>query len=288
MSKCGKGLGIDFYVLPKIHGTRFIGHHRCGFKVLLETWPAYILAYENIQADAKGHSANIRSKVSGLLEKFKSYQFLSYGNIYLDLLDGMVPTSLLFEADMLLVFEVPLAVSRSTFELERKLEEIRTDARFLESYMHRFQVGEDGKFAGRFAKAWDKRKHKENRQYLTVKVNMQPYSANSCLEEVWDVKRKVIPALIKMLKQRFEDYNDEVYTKMRWMDPQFWSDESDYGNEDIEAISIHFQDPRLFAAFNQRIVYENERAPKSWCGVTLKKFPECKTTIVISLDVSPR
>ena len=130
----------------------------------------------------------------------------------------------------------------------------RTDAEFLDSYMHRFQVSEDGNFAWRFVKAGDKRKHEENRQYPTVKVTMQPYSVNSCLEKIWDVKRKVIPALIKMLKQRFEDYNDEVYSKMRWMDPQFWSDEGDYGNEDIIAIAKHFQEPLMFAAFDQGIV----------------------------------
>ena len=200
-----KGLGIDFYVLPKIHGTRFIGHRRHGFKVLLETWPAYILAYENVQADTKGHSANVRSKVSGLLKKFRSYQFLSYVNLYLDLLDGMVPTSLVFEADMLLPLEVSLAISRSISELEEKLNEIGTDAEFLDSYMHRFQVSEDGELAGKFVKAGDKRRHKENHQYVTVNITMKPYSANNCLEKVWDMKRKVIPALIKTLKQRFEE-----------------------------------------------------------------------------------
>ena len=75
----------------------------------------------------------------------------------------MVPTPLLFEADMLLPFEVPLAISRSIFELEEKLNEKGTDAEFLDSYMHRFQVSEDGEFAGMFVKAGDKRKHQENR-----------------------------------------------------------------------------------------------------------------------------
>ncbi len=39
--------------------------------------------------------------------------------------------------------------------------------------MHRFQVIEDGEFAGKFVKAGDKRKHEENRHYLTVNVTMQ-------------------------------------------------------------------------------------------------------------------
>ena len=276
VSECAKGLGIDFYVLPKIHGTRFIGHRRRGFKVLLETWPAYVLAYENVQADTKGHTANVRSKVSGLLKKFRSYQFLSYVNLYLDLLDGMVPTSLLFEADMLLPFEVQLAISRSTFDLEEKLNEIGTDGEFIDSYMNRFEVSEDGEFAGMFVKAGDKRKHEENRQYLTINATMQPFSAKNCFEKVWDVKRKVISALIKTLKQRFEDYDDEVYSKMRWMDPQFWSDESDYGNDDIVTIAMHFEEPLVFAAYDQGMVLREWKSFKNFVRSYFPKSPSAK------------
>ncbi len=58
-------------------------------------------------------------------------------------------------------------------ELEGKLGKTQTDAEFLDSYMQRFQVIEDGEFAGKFVKAEDKRKHDENRLYLTVNVTMQ-------------------------------------------------------------------------------------------------------------------
>ena len=39
---------IQYYQLPKLTGTRFVGHRRAAFKCLLDTWPAMKLAFENI------------------------------------------------------------------------------------------------------------------------------------------------------------------------------------------------------------------------------------------------
>ena len=46
-------LNIQHYQLPKLTGTRFVGHRRAAFKCLLDTWPAMKLAFENIIADPK-------------------------------------------------------------------------------------------------------------------------------------------------------------------------------------------------------------------------------------------
>ena len=107
--ECASSLGIDYYRLPKIHGTRFVKHRRGGFKTLLETWPAYTLAYENAVANTQESSANVRTKISGLLKKFKSYSFMCTVDVYLDLLEKIGPCSLVFEAESLMPYEIPLA-----------------------------------------------------------------------------------------------------------------------------------------------------------------------------------
>ncbi len=174
VTECAEGLGLDFYKLSKIHSTRFIRHRRCGLKALLETWPAYILAYENVVADTKGYNANTRSKVSGLLKKFKSYDFMCSVQVYLDLLEATVPTSLILESDFLLPFEVPLAISRTVLDLQQRLEEVGSKMEFLNN------VSEDGKFSGEFIKAGDKKKRDENRQYVTTNVSLNPFLAVKC------------------------------------------------------------------------------------------------------------
>ncbi len=251
VTECAEGLGLDFYKLSKIHSTRFIRHRRCGLKALLETWPAYILAYENVVAEIKGYNANTRSKVSGLLKKFKSYEFMCSVQVYFDLLEATVPTSLIFESDFLLPFEVPLAISRTVLDLQQRLEEVGSEMEFLDSYLHRYNVSEDGKFSGEFIKAGDKRKRDKNRQYVTINVSLNPFSAEKCKEKVWNIKRKVIPSLIQLLEARFADFNSEIYAKMRWFDPQFWADEADYGNEELLEVAEHFQQPLAFASFDK-------------------------------------
>ena len=59
-------------------------------------------------------SANVRSKISVLLNKFRSYQFPSYVNLYLDLLDCMVPLLL---APQILRLNDHLALSATYFPI---------------------------------------------------------------------------------------------------------------------------------------------------------------------------
>ena len=43
--------GIQHYSLPKMSGTRFIGHRKRAFKTLLNVWPSSIMVYENVISD---------------------------------------------------------------------------------------------------------------------------------------------------------------------------------------------------------------------------------------------
>ena len=43
-----EALGIQHYSLPKMSDTRFIGHRRRAFRTLLDMWPAFIMAYSNV------------------------------------------------------------------------------------------------------------------------------------------------------------------------------------------------------------------------------------------------
>ena len=69
----GNVLGIQHYTLAKITGTRFVGHRRNAFTALLNDWPLFAVAYENVVSDPKTKSET-KAKVSGLLKKFHSLQ----------------------------------------------------------------------------------------------------------------------------------------------------------------------------------------------------------------------
>ena len=105
INSAAHALNIQHYQLPKLAGTRFVGHRRAAFKCLLDTWPAMKLAFENIIADPKTRQET-KTKVKGLLKKLNWYHFMSLVTCYLDILETVTPISKLFEAEHLLPFEV--------------------------------------------------------------------------------------------------------------------------------------------------------------------------------------
>ena len=83
---------IEHYTLSKISGTRFIGHRQRAFKALLNVWPSFIIAYENVISDENTQSKT-RAKVTGLLKKFKNYDYITLTGLYPDILEKTVPAS---------------------------------------------------------------------------------------------------------------------------------------------------------------------------------------------------
>ena len=82
-------IGITFYNLPKIHGTRFIDHQKRALASILETQPAIVAAYESYATDNHNIAAT-RAKVTSLLMKFR-YDFFVIVETYLDLLEVTIP-----------------------------------------------------------------------------------------------------------------------------------------------------------------------------------------------------
>ena len=61
-----EALNIQHYTLPKLTGTRFVGHRISAVTRLLDMWPAIVMALQNIRADVKTTSS-VKSKVKLLL-----------------------------------------------------------------------------------------------------------------------------------------------------------------------------------------------------------------------------
>ena len=83
---------IQHYTVPKMSGIRFIGHRRRAFKTLLNVWPSFIMAYENVISDENTQSET-RTKVTGLMKKSKNYNYITMTCLYLDILEKIVPGS---------------------------------------------------------------------------------------------------------------------------------------------------------------------------------------------------
>lgn len=82
--------------LPKLTGTRFVGHRRSSFSAYLEDIPALIAGLQIILDDKKSKSTT-KAKVQGLLKTVKDFRKLAYCVAYRDLLETIVPASKVLE-----------------------------------------------------------------------------------------------------------------------------------------------------------------------------------------------
>lgn len=197
-------IGIAFYNLPKIHGTRFIGHRRRGLTSLLEIWPAIAMAYESYATDNQNIAAT-RAKVTSLLKKFHSYNFLVIVETYLDLLEVMVPVSKIFETSELLPHQIPPTIKSTLMTLELKIDEIGKEDEFLDSYVRRYKVAAvdgDDCVSGEFVRAGEKRKKSSNQNLFEVMVPMKRIKEDAALKKVRHL-RKFYVWIILLLSEEY-------------------------------------------------------------------------------------
>ena len=75
-----EALNIQNYTLPKLTGTRFVGHRITAVRRLLDMWPAIIMALQNVKADQKTkQSVKAKVKLSSSFYLFCPY---NYNNIF--------------------------------------------------------------------------------------------------------------------------------------------------------------------------------------------------------------
>lgn len=248
-----KALGIDFKNLSKIKGTRFIGHHREGLRKLLDSWPAFLTAYENYVITNKNKKTN--AKVSGLLKKFKSYDFLATVATYLDMLELVVPASKIFERNELMPHEIPGTIESTLLIMNEALEGIGSEDEFLDSSLKRFRPSViETELVGNYPKAGDKRKKEQNRIYFDLKLSLNKVNVSAAERKAQRLKRKVIPRLMNTIRSRFIDYDvqRDLYDVMKFIDKEYWSSEIGFGNEEITFLSEHFSIPLRYSGFCEK------------------------------------
>ena len=99
-------INVKHYVLPKLNGTRFIGHRITSFTALINIWPALITALSNVVADKKYYCC-----ISIKGDKLKLFPILCKVASYLDLLETIVPASKVFEGEGVMIYDCAIAVT---------------------------------------------------------------------------------------------------------------------------------------------------------------------------------
>lgn len=251
---------IQHYTLPKMSGTRFIGHRRKALRVLLDLWPSFIMAYENVISDEKT-IPETRAKVIGLLKKFKNFGILTLTCLYLDILEKTVPMSKVFEGERLLPFEIKSSVKETIADLSDYLDESYDD---IDSHLQRFKPDYNSEGDAPILKSFynspnDKIKKKENRNPVLI---VFPTDMTHVNEETICAGKKVRESaaqkIVNTLEQRFESLNENIFSLMNWCDPKNWTDEKDYGLDELTKFASHFEIPLAMTT------YDSEKVRLEW------------------------
>lgn len=112
--------------------------------------------------------------MQGLLDKFRSYRYISLACTYLDVLEKTVSASKIFEGESLLPFEIKSSIKSTVNNLQAYANEDDFENDF-DSHLHRFYPtqNEDGKYtlASQFNSPGDTLKTLENRQPVIIKFD---------------------------------------------------------------------------------------------------------------------
>ena len=80
------------------------------------------------------------------------------------------------------------------------------------------------------------------------------------------IRRVAAEKIIEMLKERFQNLDEEIFSLMKWCNPESWTDDKDYGIDEIREFASHFRVPLSSRAYDEtkiRIKWRN------FCHVSL-------------------
>lgn len=243
IQSAAESLDITFYVLPKMTGTRFVSHRKRSLTHLLHMWPAIITALENTLA-IRQHKGETRAKIQGFIKKLRAYPFLCLVCTYLDVLEKITTTSLIFEGEGLLAHEIMSTIRMTLLELQDMVDSTGIEDELLDSHLSRFQfVDEDGEksLSATFVRRNQMLRAAQNREYRTIELENFTTLNDAAIEIASREKKKIASELIDYLENRFSSFDDPVFENMKWFDPKNWLEDSAYGNDQIEFLSDHFE-----------------------------------------------
>ena len=117
-----KALGVDAYVLPKVTGTRFVGHRLNAVKVLLHNWTVYSVTFKN-EIDERKHSDPVRSKLIGYLKVLDDFQMRCSAVLSKKILSMCSHLQYQFEEGKILAFEIPEKIDFGIDNLQELIDE---------------------------------------------------------------------------------------------------------------------------------------------------------------------
>ena len=96
-----------------------------------------------------------------------------------------------------------------------------------------------------YCKSGHEKRQTTNREYIQVEMTDITGFSDEIMKQAVrtslnPVIQQVAKDLMKILRERFADFEDPILLSMQWLDPKYWTDSKDYGIDQILNLYDHF------------------------------------------------
>ena len=85
------------------------------------------------------------------------------------------------------------------------------------------------------------------------------------------VRKNTAGELIKILKERFKSFDENIFSLMNWFHPQNWTDQKDFGIDDLNEFDHYFSSPLTAAGYDNKKVILERRNLRRYVNINLSK-----------------
>ena len=215
------------------------------------------MAYENVIGNENTQSET-RAKVTGLLKKFKNYNYITMTCLYFDIMEEIVPAFKVFEGERLLPFEVKASIQTTIADLTDYLDDDYVD---IDSHIQGFFPKSNGErlsgyiLESHYNSPQDKSRKLENRKPVKIVFtsDMTLLKEETVTAEK-AIRRVPMEKIIEMLKEHSQNLDEEIFSLMKWCNAKSWTDDKDYGIDETREFASHFYVPLSSTVYDETTI----------------------------------
>ena len=181
------------------------------------------------------------------MKKFKNYNYITITCLYLDILEKIFPASKVFERERLLPFKVKASIQTTIADLTDYLDDDYDD---IDSHIQWFFPRSNSERISEYIleSHYNSPQDKSGKLEKGKPVKIVFPSDMTLLKEDTvrtgkAIRRVAAEKIIEMLKERFQNLDEEIFSLMKWCNPESWADDKDYGIDEITEFVSHFRVP---------------------------------------------
>ena len=91
-----------------------------------------------------------------------------------------------------------------------------------------------------YCKSGHEKRQTTNRECIQVEMTDITGFSDEIMKQAVRTIQQVANDLMKILRERFADFEDPILLSMQWLDPKYWTDSKDYGIDQILNLYDHF------------------------------------------------